>query len=246
MKAVNTQSTSPTKNATTATPQTNLATKSPKISLLSGAALPVTPPAVKSTSHPATNVTGLAADNSDNTPTAKRLPDLAKVAECSKANFIIRKPTFSNIPAMLELFREMHKRSRYAGIATLDEQLIKQSLARAMQLHCSPNDGGSWLMVVEQDGVIEGFLLGVLERLYHVARELTATDVFFYVSERAHPNAAGQLLDEFTKWADACGKVIELRFGVSDAIGDPERTGALYRRRGYRPAGLIFAKNKQT
>ena len=150
---------------------------------------------------------------------------------------MIRSGRFGDIPRLTELFREMHARSKYATRATLDEKHVKSLIVQALQRHGATHDGGTWVKVAEVNDVVEGFIIGVLDRVYHIGVELMATDLFFYCSPRSDVKAAGELLDSLVGWAKENPKVVEVCCAMTDAIGDWERTMLLYRRHGFKTTG---------
>jgi len=152
----------------------------------------------------------------------------------------IRAAKFGDIPALAALMCEMHARSCYAGRAELDLKATKGLFFNAIQRHGGSVAGSTLANVAERDGTVEGFLIGVLDNCYHVLVELMATDLFTYVSERGDPRDAIRLLEAFMKWAKANPRVIEVRLGATNAIGDFERTAVLYKRIGLEQCGGLY------
>jgi len=157
---------------------------------------------------------------------------------------MIRPAKFADIPALMTLVREMYGRSKYAARATLDEALAKRLLMSCIQRHGLASDGGTLVLVAEADnengGKPIGFIVGMLDPLYHLGTELMATDLFFFTSLGAPVSAASGLLDGLIAWAKQNPRVVEVCCGVTDAVADPERTAVLYRRRGMSQTGMIF------
>lgn len=137
---------------------------------------------------------------------------------------------------------ESHQRSIYAETATFDKDEAKQMLARALQRHGHTNNGGSLVLVSEKGGVVEGFIIGVLDSVYPCLKELRVTDLLFIQSERAEPKDAIGMLKRLDAWASENPKVIEVFLGVTSAIGDYQRTSKLYERLGYSQCGALFQK----
>lgn len=153
----------------------------------------------------------------------------------------VRPARFTDIPRLAELVGEMHARSVYADRATLDVKAFKALCVQAIQRH-----GKAACLFVAGGGgagdAPEGFIMGTVDRLFGISRETYATDLFFYCSERSHAHSAGRLLDAFLGWAETAPGVIEIRLGVSGAIGDWRRAGALYRRRGMVADGAMYVR----
>lgn len=155
----------------------------------------------------------------------------------------VRDARFVDIPQIACLIAEGHQRSVYAETATFDPLAARQLLARALQRHGHTNNGGSLVLVSETEGgVVEGFLIAILDNVYPCLTELMATDLMFIMSERADSRDARQMLKQVEEWAAANPKVIELHMGITDAIGDWKRTAKLYERLGFDQCGAMFTK----
>ena len=95
------------------------------------------------------------------------------------------------------------------------------------------------VFVCEKDGAVEGFIIGMIDDLYHVLQPKYATDVFFYVSERDQRGAAG-LFAAFIDWARAVPNVVSIRVGATDAVEDFERVAKLFKRKDFVQVGGIY------
>lgn len=155
---------------------------------------------------------------------------------------ITRRAQFADIPRLVELMQEAHGRSKYAERCRVDVDEVKQLFIGALQRDSVRGPGGSCVYVVQADGVVEGVILGMTERIYHFGDKLMATDVLFYVSERAGPRSALNLLAAFEGWASENPRIIEITLGISDVIDDPERLAKVYERRGYAYSGLMYER----
>lgn len=156
---------------------------------------------------------------------------------------MIRPAKFADIPRLMELLHEMRERSKYANKDEIDLAAAKQLLVGSLQRATGKGPGATCAFVAENDGHIEGFIVGVLDRVYHIGKRLWATDLFFYTTKQAGPRDFERLFDAFEEWAMGNPKVIEIHPGVSDAINsDPTRLGRFYRRRGYAQDGLMFQR----
>lgn len=154
----------------------------------------------------------------------------------------VRDAKFVDIPQVVRLLEESHKRSIYAEVATFDPEFAKQMLARALQRHGHQNNGGSLVLVSETDGKVQGFLIGILDNVYPCLNELMATDLLFIQSEDADARDAVVMLKQLIAWAENNPKVIEVHLGVTGAIGDWERTAKLYNRLGLQQCGAMFRR----
>ncbi len=152
----------------------------------------------------------------------------------------VRAANFRDIPALARFYEESHQRSIYAERATFDLIEAKQLFVRTIQRHGHLNSGGTLVLVSEKDGAIEGFMIGILDHIYPCLKELIATDLLIIASERADPRDARTILKQLIDWAQKNPKVIEIRLGVTGAIGKWERTGKLYERIGLQQCGGIY------
>lgn len=157
---------------------------------------------------------------------------------------MIRPAKFGDIPRLLALLHEMHARSVYRDRDEIDDREAKSILMSAIQ-----NDGGgaqsrTRVLVAERDGTVEGFIVGVTERVYHIGRRYWATDLWFYVSGRGGPRDAPELRDGFLAWADGNPHVIDIKPAVTNAIVDDRRAGRLWERRGFVRCGSIYSREK--
>lgn len=154
----------------------------------------------------------------------------------------VRQATFSDVPRMRSLMEEMCARSVYAGRTEIDKRECFAVLTNAIQRHGMKNAGGTMVMVAEAGGVVEGFIIGVIDRVYHVGVALMVTDLFFITSERAEPQDAYRMLKALIRWGEENPKVIEVRCGVTGIVGNVDDIGALYARAGMNRVGAFFEK----
>ncbi|WP_022727213.1 hypothetical protein [Fodinicurvata sediminis] len=155
----------------------------------------------------------------------------------------IRPANFRDIPAMLEVLRDSHARSIYEGRAALNEKESKALFVRSIQRHGNKSAGGTIVYVSEKvDGLVHGFMIGHLSRLYHVLDGLMATDLFLLMKQSGDPRDASRLLDALIEWGEANPKVVEVKLGITNAVGDFRRTERLYRRKGLAQSGMMFER----
>src|SRR5690606_34787679 len=102
----------------------------------------------------------------------------------------VRDAKFIDIPRLAQLMEQAHKRSIYAKTATFDLVEAKRLAAQAIQRHGHTNNGGSLVLVSEQNGIVEGFMIGMLDNVYPCLAELMATDLLFIFSDHANPHDA--------------------------------------------------------
>ena len=153
-----------------------------------------------------------------------------------------RPAKFGDIPRLTELMEQAYRRSKYRDRTPVNVKEIKALMMHAIQRHGLAQDGGACVFVSEHQGAVDGFIAGLLERVYHVGDKLSAADVFFYVAPDGSPGSADGLIDAYVDWAIGIEAVIEIRLGATDIIQDYQRTAALYRRKGFIQTGVIYER----
>ncbi len=159
---------------------------------------------------------------------------------------MVRKAKFGDIPRIAALMNEMYERSIYRHDCEFDEKAAKALLMRCIQRHGGRQDGSTFVFVAERAGVVEGFIIAALSRLYGIGTKLSAADTHFYVSRRAHARDAFKLIGAYQAWAAENEEVIEIDVCATDAVGEFRRTEKLYRRMGFEPFGVILSKRVNT
>lgn len=155
----------------------------------------------------------------------------------------IRPAKFADIQEITRLSASALSSSRYANIATIQPQQIKQAAVRWIGLQGEADRLPRGMVVVCDNGIcLEGMLVGVLTPLYDGLDIAVATDLIWYAQPGAHPASGPRMMRAFHKWAAKFPGHIILRHGVTDAIKDPEVTGKMLERSGFRRAGIIYEK----
>ncbi len=157
----------------------------------------------------------------------------------------VRTARYGDTPRLVEILQQGHKESKYADRGKVDVEEAKQVLMGAMQREGSLGPGGTCCLVAETEGVVEGLLFGITERVYHIGDRLMATDVFWYVTDAARAIDSLELFNAFERWALGHPKVIEIHLGITTALNDDkrlERMAKMYEKAGYVRAGLMFEK----
>lgn len=153
----------------------------------------------------------------------------------------VRDGKFVDIPVLMALLEEGHANSKYTDF-TIDKNECKQILMGALQRTQVKGEGGTCVFVYDDDG-IQGFIIGITERIYHIAKEFMATDIFFYIAKEYNdPMAFRLLLKEFEQWAWSNPRVKKIDLGVTNIIGEPRRLAVVYKRFGYSESGLMVEK----
>lgn len=145
---------------------------------------------------------------------------------------------------MVEVLLDVHARSRFVGVSEVDQPYTRKLLAQAIQRNGGQHDGGSLVLVNEDDdGQINAFLVGVLDRIYHIMADLRAQDMFLVARANAPVNVGRKLLDAYFDWAQGNPAVREIYLSHTDVLPDSDRIGRLYERMGFTQCGAIFRRD---
>lgn len=160
---------------------------------------------------------------------------------------MIRPATLSDLPRLLELVLEMHASSEFpARMIGVDEITTRSILMDGVMRNGRTNNGGTLLNVVERDGAVEGFMLGILQRVYHICNRLEAQDFWLYCSKKAPARASERLIDAYIEWAQANPKVADIMLSWTNVVGvKGEKLGRLYKRKGFERVGEIWKRAGQ-
>lgn len=154
----------------------------------------------------------------------------------------VRPALGADVFAIAGLIEELYQASPYVGIDEVDAKLARSTVMQCIQRDGLKSAGGSLVLVSEVDGKIRGFIIGLLDRVYHVGTKLMATDLFFYNAPDGHPKDGIAMLDRLIAWAEANPRVIEIKLGAVNTVGDYARTERLFQRRGFKQCGVIYDK----
>lgn len=146
---------------------------------------------------------------------------------------IVRKATFADIPAMLEIGRRAHEASENADFP-FDESGAKLLGAATM------TQSGMCAFVAVEGEKIVGVLLGQTDKIPY-AKLKYATDIVFYA---AKPGAGRALMERFTHWALEERRVDQMLLGVSFGGKSARSANAFYKRMGFATVGGLFIRNR--
>lgn len=153
----------------------------------------------------------------------------------------VRAANFMDIPSIVAIMADGHARSRDADRTTFDEVEAKQLLLRSIQRHGQNNYMGSMVLISETDGVVKGFIVGILDQVYPCLKELKVTDLLFIFSEGADPRDAREMIRTLTVWGRHNPKVVKVLLGITDDVSDDwTRVAALYKSVGLEQCGGLF------
>ena len=152
----------------------------------------------------------------------------------------VRAAKFIDVPRIVEIMREAHRRSRDAERTTFDEVDVKQLLLRSIQRHGHTNYMGSLVLITERDGDVKGFVIGILDLVYPGLKELKVTDLLFMVGEGADPRDAREMVLKLIEWGRNNPKVVKVLLGITDDLVEWTRVGDLYKGVGLEQCGGLF------
>ena len=154
---------------------------------------------------------------------------------------MIRAAKFSDIPSIVQLMKEGHARSKYANRDEIDVAEAKRLLMQFIQRHGLKREGGTCVFVTD---AVDGFMMGMLDRVYHVGTKLVAQDLFYYCRETTPPQSALGLLAAYTDWAESVPNIIEIRNGITDIVNAENvvRVESLYQRQGFSRCGVLMER----
>lgn len=158
---------------------------------------------------------------------------------------MIRDAKFTDIPAIVGVMQDAMARSHYAGgaIGDIDVPYTKKLLVTAIQRHGHKNGGACWVQVAETAGIITGFIVGTLDRVYAVGTRLMATDLFWLTSPNVEPMDSIALMRGMVAWAESCPQVVEIKCGATTTVNDDAmKAGKILERLGLERYGVIFRK----
>jgi len=154
---------------------------------------------------------------------------------------LIRRANFGDIPRLVEIMQAAHDRSIVADISNLDVPATRGLFLNAIRAHGRTTEGGACVWVWEANGIVAGFIVGLVARYYHVTDKLCVQDLLF-IADNAHPSAASALVDAYLAFAETVSDAIEVNVSVTDIIGPPERVEKLYGRKGFARSGSIWKR----
>lgn len=143
---------------------------------------------------------------------------------------------------IVALLEEAHASSRFADAVGVDRDYARKLIAGLVQRHGGAHDGASLVNVIEVDGQIEAFMLGILGRVYHIGDKLVADDMFLVATDKAPKTATNRLIGAYLDWAEANPRVHEIRLSWSDALDTGPRMASIYERKGFTLCGSVYRR----
>lgn len=158
---------------------------------------------------------------------------------------MIRIANYVDIPRIIELLHECHARSIYAEKVKPNEDFAEGCLLSFLHNHGNPNAGGTFVIVSENKGAVEGVFAAVLEPICFNMDALSPRPLILYQSERARPLDAKYMLDAYVAWSEANPKVVDTRGDYADYVQvGADRIDRLYARAGFQKVGSHYRKER--
>ena len=131
---------------------------------------------------------------------------------------MIRAATPSDIQGMVDVLRWGHQNSLYAHL-TFNEREAARIVMACISRHGKKNQAGTWVQVADKEGEVVGLIVGVLNRVYEVAEEMVASDVWWLATPACGGRDRGGLMLSLRNWAQRPPKCHELAVVASDVMG---------------------------
>lgn len=147
--------------------------------------------------------------------------------------------SFADVLGIIDVLRWGHENSAYRGL-TFDEKEANSVVCQAVQRHAHKNRTGSFVQVSEVEDKIAGFIIGVLQPVYHVHREVGATDLFWITQPKCPVREKVGLMLSLVDWAKAHPHCVEITSAASDAMGTASKAAPILEKLGFKPFGSIY------
>ena len=144
----------------------------------------------------------------------------------------IRLADIPDVRHIIELGYELLNDSAYKGVNP-DEQKFRLLVAGLIG-----HKIGRVLVVVDDDDVPQGFLIGVVDD-YFFSRSRVASDMAVYI-RKSYRRYAYRLYKEFIDWAKKKPRVVDISFAQSSGIGDHSRWCKLMEKLGLTCVGTVY------
>lgn len=152
----------------------------------------------------------------------------------------MRKATFQDAPAIMQLLRDQHTRSKYASRCRIAEPQLQHLVTSMIAQQGQIGPQGTCVFVCDNAaGEPVAFIAGILDRVYMIGAKLKAQDLFF-CNEGGSVKDTLQLLDGYVNWARSIRAVLEINVSWNDTMPGADRVAQLYARKGFRKSGEIF------
>ncbi len=145
-----------------------------------------------------------------------------------------------DIPFVEGMIRDVYAASKYHGRVEISDKTMRELLLGAVAGQNQFGPQASYFRIAEERGEPVGFMLGILDRVYHIGTKLRANDVFLCVRPGARIGHTLRLIDGYVEWATGNPKVIEVVLSWTDTAPGAGRIGEIYERKGFTKTGEIY------
>lgn len=153
---------------------------------------------------------------------------------------MIRAATYRDLERVKALLYDMYADSKYLGRGKIVDKVCDEVLAHALTKQKSPIQGGSFFHVAEHEEEVQGFMIGALDRIYHIGSYLVAQDIFLHVAKGGQPTDAVKLIRHYVEWARMNPRVLTINLSWTDTLPGAEKIEPVYERLGFKRSGGIF------
>lgn len=147
---------------------------------------------------------------------------------------MIRNATLDDIPVIAALGELFHAEAGWGDIVPYSREDTAKTLAFMV------NDDNGILLVAERDGEIVGMCGGLAHPVYFNHAHKSGQELFWWMKPGLRDGTGREMLDRMEETAREIG-CISWSMIALDKV-NPELTGRLYRRRGYRASEHSYIK----
>lgn len=147
---------------------------------------------------------------------------------------MIRKAALSDIPTIVELGKEFHAEAGWGDICEYSEEDTAKTLTFMV------NDDNGILFVADRDGEIVGMAGGLAHPVYFNHAHKSGQELFWWLKPGLRDGTGRLLLEAMEAEAKAIGCSSWAMIALDKV--NPELTGRIYRRRGYRASEHSYIK----
>lgn len=159
---------------------------------------------------------------------------------------MMRPAIFGDVPRIVELLVELHPHTIYAGRCNVSEEVAHRTLRALVGRNGHTNDGGACVLVeVDDAGEVQGFIVGLLSRVYFIGNKFEANDVYLHLTDKAPTGALMRLISGYVGWADANPLVVDVKLSWSNALPSGERMASIYERLGFVRSGEVYSRPRR-
>jgi len=156
---------------------------------------------------------------------------------------------FAEIIEVIDLMEAAFRRSKWAAIpgAGINREEARRRLVNARDRHGINKIGGTFFMVAENKGQLQGFMVGEVDRVYGVGTLPQVMDIYLYArsaADGADPMDWMRLVKAYLDWAVTIPKVAQILLSQTDFIEGEhqDQIRRLYAHMGFRQSGTLYER----